>query len=160
MHIYILYLYILGAWRGVPFIQDCRNGDGWNCFLWTTEFRELFFNPLPLKRLCNVMCLISAAMLVTDYFDKAAELGYHERLGIAEHEGEHFWQLMSTIGYATPDATGVIPSSIGRHWGVSTYRWNLYWGVSTFRYDVSHPIMPNLTYNDEKGDANHFLSEY
>ena len=76
--------------------------------VWIKEFGELYFNPLPLKRLCYVMCLISAAMLVTDYFDKTAKLGYHERLGIAEHEGEHFWQLMSTIGYATPGATGVI----------------------------------------------------
>ena len=76
--------------------------------LWIQEFRELYFNPLPLKRLCYVMCLGSAAMLVSDYFGKIAEKGYHERLGIAEQEGEHFWQLMSSIGYATPGAAGVI----------------------------------------------------
>ena len=130
---------------------------------WIQEFRDLYFNPLSLKRIYYVMCLISADMVVTDYFDKIADLGYYERLGIAEHEGERLWQLMSTIGYATPLTTGgkslillvnhclrrfstqnnrcivlfslfspcigfcITSSSIVRHWGVLTYRWNLYW---------------------------------
>jgi hypothetical protein len=60
--------------------------------LWIQEFRELYYNPLPLKRLCYVMCLGSAAMLVSDHLNTIVEKGYHERLGITQHEEETLWQ--------------------------------------------------------------------
>ena len=64
--------------------------DGDFNHLWIQEFRELYFNPLPLKRLCYAMCLGSVAMSFIDYFDKIAEKDRHESLGIAQHPGEPF----------------------------------------------------------------------
>ena len=75
--------------------------------LWIQEFRELYFNPLPLKMFSYALCL-TAANVVTDLFDQQIEKGYHERLGIEEHEGERFWRLMRSIGHATSGAAGVI----------------------------------------------------
>jgi hypothetical protein len=169
--------------RHTPFVNvlksylvelDKLDGDFNN--VWIKEFSELYFNPLPLKRLCYIMCLGTAAMLVLDYFDKIVEQGYHEMLGMAEHPDESFWQLMSTIGYATPGATCaislillsvrclrrfsiqnysgivffslffpgigfcIVSTSIVRHWGISTYRWDFYRNGSV-------AIMQNLTYN-------------
>jgi hypothetical protein len=140
--------------------------------VWIQEFRELYFNPLPLKRLCYVGCLGSAAILVTDYLDKIVEKGYHERLGIPSHPDESFWQLMASIGYATPLAIGgisliLLSSRCLRRFSTQNYSgivcMGLFficigfcivassivrrWGVATYRWETSHGIMQNLTYN-------------
>jgi hypothetical protein len=138
---------------------------------WIKEFSELYFNPVPLKRICYVLCLGFAAVSVTDYFDKIVEKGYHERLGIAEHPEEPFWQLMRTIGLAIPGASSVI--SLGllsirclRRFSTQNYSGIVFlslffpfiglcisstsivrhWGVSTYRWHAIHSILENRTY--------------
>ncbi len=138
---------------------------------WMQQFRELYFNPMPLKRLCYVGCLGSAALLVIVYSDTIVEKGSRERLGIAQLPEERFWELMSTVGYATPGATGVISlillsSRCLRRFSTQNYSgivcMSLFfpaisfcfvassivrrWGVATYRWD-SNVIMQNLTYN-------------
>jgi hypothetical protein len=144
--------------------------------VWIKEFRELYFNPLPLQRFCYVMCLGSAAMSVNNYFYEIVEKGYHERAGIPEHPEEYFWELMSTICYAFPVATGVISLILLsirclRRFAIQNYSGIVFfslfcpfisfcilestslrhWGVSTYRWDTNgfepHAIMQNITYN-------------
>jgi hypothetical protein len=144
--------------------------DGDFSNLWIKDFHELYFNPLPLKRLCYVMCVGSAAMSVLDYFDKIGEKGRQESLGTAQDPEEHFWQLMQTIGYAIPGATGamsliLLSSRCLRRFSTENYSGivflNLFftcigigiptqsivrqWGVSTYRWDDVHPFMQNHT---------------
>jgi hypothetical protein len=71
-------------------LEELATLDGEFNNVWTKEFNELYFNPVPLKRISYVLCLGFPVMSVNDYFDKIVEKGYHERIGIAEHPEEPF----------------------------------------------------------------------